>query len=68
MSYDLASLTPRSRPFFCHITKLPLFRKGLQLHKILEVMDYLDPFQSAFRPEYSTEMALMLLMIYDITV
>lgn len=50
---------------FCPDSHFPYLGKvvekvvALQMQRILDETDYLDPFQSSFRPGYGTEMALV---------
>ncbi|KAF7241729.1 putative RNA-directed DNA polymerase from transposon BS [Varanus komodoensis] len=64
-----ASLDPEMATNYRPVANIPFLGKVLervvagQLQALLEETDYLDPFQSGFRPGYSTESALVAL--YD---
>ncbi|KAF7247075.1 putative RNA-directed DNA polymerase from transposon BS [Varanus komodoensis] len=64
-----ASLYPEMATNYRPVANIPFLGKVLeqvvagQLQALLEETDYLDPFQSGFRPRYSTESALVAL--YD---
>uniref|UniRef100_A0A2D4LQ82 Reverse transcriptase domain-containing protein n=1 Tax=Micrurus spixii TaxID=129469 RepID=A0A2D4LQ82_9SAUR len=61
------SVDPADLNNFHPVSNLPFVGKvvervvALQLRRSLDEADYLDPFQSGFRPRYSTEMALVAL-------
>ncbi|KAF7243701.1 Pleckstrin-likey domain-containing family M member 3 [Varanus komodoensis] len=62
-----ASLDPEVAANFRPVANIPFLRKVLewvvagQLQALLDETDYLDPFQSGFRPGYGTESALVAL-------
>lgn len=62
------SRVPTSLASFCPVSNLPFLGTVVekvvtwQLQWILDKVDYLDPFQSGFRPSYGTEKAMIVLL------